>query len=581
MKRRMGRLAMLVAVLASTFTTLPPTSAGASGYVKGIDVSHWQGNIAWGKVAGAGYKFAFAKATDGVSYNDPTYRQNRYGATHHGIHFGAYHFAEPGGWTWSGIAANATKQARHFVSFADPRPGNLRPVLDLERNYGISGGHILSAKQLIHWTQVWLTKVTRKVGVKPLIYSGSSTSGSFWATHMNDTRKFANEGYRLWVPHYTSASNTTVTAGNWGGQGWTFWQWSNGDTPKAPSVPGTGGYVDHDRFRLSGWKKVTIPAPGSGGGAVTPVNTASPSISGSPDVGGEVTASSGTWGNDPTSFSYAWLRCDQLGQNCTHILNASRATYTVQAADYEKTLRAAVTGTNSAGSATARSQPTTVVGDDTAPSAPALTVGAGRYTKTVRFHVGWSSPDASGAASYDVYVRSGSPDTTLGPRSAFKTQTTSTGGSFTGQVGGTYCFFAKATDEAGNVSARSALRCTTVPLDDVSLAPAGGWRRKSGAPAYFRETFSGSRNRGATLITGDVAAQHVALLATRCRYCGTVRISLGGQVLERVDLKASTKQTSSLIQVGSFDSLRSGRLVVKIVSSGKTTRIDGMAISGR
>ena len=34
--------------------------------IKGIDVSHWQGNINWKKVAGDGIKFAFIKATEGL-----------------------------------------------------------------------------------------------------------------------------------------------------------------------------------------------------------------------------------------------------------------------------------------------------------------------------------------------------------------------------------------------------------------------------------------------------------------------------------------------------------------------------------
>ncbi|WP_261382842.1 GH25 family lysozyme, partial [Bacillus licheniformis] len=35
--------------------------------IKGIDVSHWQGNINWKKVAGDGIKFAFIKATEGTT----------------------------------------------------------------------------------------------------------------------------------------------------------------------------------------------------------------------------------------------------------------------------------------------------------------------------------------------------------------------------------------------------------------------------------------------------------------------------------------------------------------------------------
>ena len=39
--------------------------------VRGIDVSHHQGEIDWAKVAGAGVRFAYLKATEGRDLRDP------------------------------------------------------------------------------------------------------------------------------------------------------------------------------------------------------------------------------------------------------------------------------------------------------------------------------------------------------------------------------------------------------------------------------------------------------------------------------------------------------------------------------
>src|ERR1051326_5242697 len=39
----------------------------------GIDVSHYQGSINWGSVHSCGANYAFAKATEGVSYTDPNF----------------------------------------------------------------------------------------------------------------------------------------------------------------------------------------------------------------------------------------------------------------------------------------------------------------------------------------------------------------------------------------------------------------------------------------------------------------------------------------------------------------------------
>ena len=67
----------------------------ASGYREGIDVSHWQGNIDWVQVKGAGKSFAIVKATEGIGYKDDKYDRNKAGAMGNGLKFGAYHFARP------------------------------------------------------------------------------------------------------------------------------------------------------------------------------------------------------------------------------------------------------------------------------------------------------------------------------------------------------------------------------------------------------------------------------------------------------------------------------------------------------
>ena len=78
-------------------------------------------------------------------------------------------------------------------------------------------------------------------GVRPIIY----TNPNFWQTSMADTDWFARNGYPiLFIAHWTTASEPTVPAASWGGNGWTFWQHSS-----TGAVPGIGGPVDLDRFR--------------------------------------------------------------------------------------------------------------------------------------------------------------------------------------------------------------------------------------------------------------------------------------------------------------------------------------------
>lgn len=65
--------------------------------VKGIDVSHWQGNINWAKVKTSGIRFAIIKAggSDDGFYTDSRWEANYKGAKANGIAVGAYYFAGP------------------------------------------------------------------------------------------------------------------------------------------------------------------------------------------------------------------------------------------------------------------------------------------------------------------------------------------------------------------------------------------------------------------------------------------------------------------------------------------------------
>ena len=61
---------------------------------KGIDVSHWQGDIDWAAVAASGVEFAIIKAggSDAGFYKDSKFERNYEGAKANGIPVGAYYF---------------------------------------------------------------------------------------------------------------------------------------------------------------------------------------------------------------------------------------------------------------------------------------------------------------------------------------------------------------------------------------------------------------------------------------------------------------------------------------------------------
>ena len=104
--------------------------------------------------------------------------------------------------------------------------------------------------------------------------------------------------------------------------------------------------------------------------AAAPVNTALPTISGTPQVGQTLTAGNGTWTGNPTSFAYQWLRCNPGGSSCVNVANGTQRTYTLVGADAGRTIRVRVTATNADGSTAAQSEPTTVVAPATSTDGP-------------------------------------------------------------------------------------------------------------------------------------------------------------------------------------------------------------------
>jgi hypothetical protein len=75
------------------------------------------------------------------------------------------------------------------------------------------------------------------------------------------------------------------------------------------------------------------------------IATTPPVTSGDAKVGRSLIVSSGTWSPTPTSYSYAWHRCNPNGRVCTPIAGATASSYLVSAADSGHAVVALVTAT--------------------------------------------------------------------------------------------------------------------------------------------------------------------------------------------------------------------------------------------
>lgn len=108
---------------------------------------------------------------------------------------------------------------------------------------------------------------------------------------------------------------------------------------------------------LDAYKAVNL----AGSMPAVPVNTALPAISGTLNEGETLTAATGSWANSPTSFAYAWERCNAAGVTCAKIAGATSSTYQLLGADVGSKLRVIVTATNAGGNTSATSALTGLV----------------------------------------------------------------------------------------------------------------------------------------------------------------------------------------------------------------------------
>ncbi|MBQ5938210.1 MAG: glycoside hydrolase family 25 protein [Bacteroidaceae bacterium] len=194
------------------------------GYeVRGIDISHYQERINWEKlrnasIGNAPVSFVFIKATEGEMLFDDNFNRNFANAKRNDLIRGAYHFFVPG--------ISPRKQAEFYLSIAQLEPGDLPPVLDIEKKGD------LTPQQLRRDVKIWLDIVEKEYGVKPILYTGYN----FKLKYLN-TPEF--DAYPYWIAHYYV--DKLAYKGKW-----TFWQHTD-----CGKVNGIKGFVDCNIFNGS------------------------------------------------------------------------------------------------------------------------------------------------------------------------------------------------------------------------------------------------------------------------------------------------------------------------------------------
>jgi lysozyme len=184
--------------------------------IKGIDVSHYQGDISWRAIAESGdVKFVYLKSTEGSKYQDPNFNKNLNGASVNGIPAGAYHFYSE--------SSTGSDQASNFIATVPKGKGKLPPAIDIE-------GSVTKQDDFKEELNNYVEMVTEHYGQKPVFYVTYEVYNTLYDDY---------KGYNFWIINVNS--NPVV-------KGWTFWQYSD-----KGAIAGIDGKVDLDQYKGSLW----------------------------------------------------------------------------------------------------------------------------------------------------------------------------------------------------------------------------------------------------------------------------------------------------------------------------------------
>lgn len=191
--------------------------------VHGIDVSRYQGEIDWPRVASSGVAFAYLKATEGGDHSDPSFAANWGRAGAAGMPRGAYHFFY--------LCRPAAEQAAWFLAHVPREPGALPPVLDIEWNHASATCRARPAPETVRAEIVAFQAIVGSaMGQRPVIY----TTVDFFA----DNQLGRLRGEEFWLRSVAGHPRKTYP-----GQDWAFWQYTGTGV-----VQGVPGPVDLNAF---------------------------------------------------------------------------------------------------------------------------------------------------------------------------------------------------------------------------------------------------------------------------------------------------------------------------------------------
>jgi lysozyme len=184
--------------------------------IRGVDVSHHQGEIDWTRLQRRDVHFAYIKASEGATLRDARFVSNWQRAVTAGVTPGAYHFFT--------LCKSGAEQARNFLAaLSDVTGSGLPPAVDLE-----FGGNCKRRPAQQHFTRElhsFLEEVERATGCMPVLYVTQDFYRPYVAGRI--------QGYPLWVRNIFGAPRLHE------GADWLLWQYAN-----RGRMPGVDAFID-------------------------------------------------------------------------------------------------------------------------------------------------------------------------------------------------------------------------------------------------------------------------------------------------------------------------------------------------
>lgn len=189
--------------------------------IRGIDVSHHQGNIQWSKLPRKEVRFVFAKATEGGDFIDHKYLANLDSALKYTIPIGAYHFFT--------FCRSGEDQAEHFIKTVDKGKINLPPVIDVEYGGNCKVKDKAKVSEELH---IMNKMIYDHYGAYPILYATTEFYNDYLTEDFHENAIWIRNIYRQ--PELK------------GNRQWLFWQYAN-----RGHLKGIRDYVDMNVFKGS------------------------------------------------------------------------------------------------------------------------------------------------------------------------------------------------------------------------------------------------------------------------------------------------------------------------------------------